>query len=178
MIIGICGFRGTGKSETAKYLNEQYGFTRVNFKDGLVQEMKERLPDTLKAIGDMYQLTIDELFQIKPSVMRALMQNYGTEVRRQDDDAYWVNTWLRSVSELDSNVVVDDVRFHNEHEAVTSQGGILIRIKRSDITSGGQHKSETEQLEFDADFTIEVERGDIAGLHAQVDSIINTIKAD
>jgi hypothetical protein len=178
MIIGLTGYKGSGKSTAAKYLEEKYGFKRVNFKDGLVAEMKERLPDVLEQLSKYHHLSVDELFNIKPEIMRALMQNYGTEVRRADDPDYWVNKWNKTVSGNDVNIVVDDVRFGNERDALLMQEGVLIRITRLDITSGGEHQSETEQEGFEADFTIVAEPGSFESIYKQIDSIIETIKSN
>lgn len=187
MIIGLCGYKGSGKSVVAKYLEENHGFKRVNFKDGLVAEMKERLPDVLNELckvercvdtvdNSERQFTVDELFEVKPSTMRALMQNYGTEVRRKDKDSYWVDKWLEKVKEVGGNIVTDDVRFFNELTAVTDQEGVLIRVKRDDITTGGTHASETEQESFVEHFTIDAVKGDHSGVYKQVEQIINTLK--
>jgi hypothetical protein len=178
MIIGICGLKGSGKSEVAKYLAETHGFKRVNFKDALVGEMKERLPDTLASLSAVYSLTVDELFQVKPAVMRALMQNYGTEVRRKDDADHWVKQWQATVKETSGNIVVDDVRFFNELSAIVEADGVLIRIVRPDIKSSDTHQSETEQQKFIEDFTIEAEYGNLLSVHKQIEQILATIKAD
>jgi len=178
-IIGLCGFARSGKSTVAQHLVDNHKFEQVNFKDGLVAEMKERLPNTLKHLaraetGNAHA-DIDWLFNNKPTIMRALMQEYGTEVRRADNKNHWVKTWIRSVMEKNL-IVVDDVRFQNEYDAVKDMGGIIIRVKRSDITTGGHHQSETEHLGFKEDFIIDAAPNDHAGAYAQLETIIDTIK--
>jgi hypothetical protein len=184
MIIGLVGFKQVGKSTAAKHL-EGRGFKRHNFKDALVKELRENFPELLREIADaemarkfmlldegetMLQV-VDRLFEEKPPLMRALMQNYGTDVRRKDNDNYWVEQWLHDGKNLD-HIVADDVRFHNEADAVKGQGGILIRLTRPDILTGGTHSSETEQLEIVADHTIECEPGDHGKLFQALDKII------
>lgn len=188
MVIGLCGYKGSGKSVVAKYLEENHGFKRVNFKDGLVAEMRERFPTLLKEIAysasmlQQYEtgigesLTVDDMFELKPPLMRTLMQEYGTEVRRADKDSYWVDKWLEKVKEVGGNIVTDDVRFFNELSAITEQEGVLIRVKRDDIITGGTHASETEQEKFVEDFTIDAIKGDHSGVYKQVEQIINTLK--
>ena len=187
MIIGLCGFKGSGKSEAAKYIAENYKFKRVNFKDALVEEVKERFPDLVLAIihtmdkvayDGTNAWTFESLVQKKPALMRALLQNYGTEVRRTDDKDYWVKQWIHKVKETKGNIVTDDVRFYNELSALTEENGVLIRIINTDVTSGGSHSSEKEQEKFIEDFTVTATSGDIASIHSQIDSIINHIKAD
>lgn len=170
-IIGLIGFKQVGKSTAAKYLQGKYDFSRHNFKDALVAEIKQNFPDLLRELSIIYSMTVDELFENKPPAMRALMQNYGTQVRRGDRDLYWVEQWVNGCLAL-PKIVVDDVRFLNEAEAVKKLGGILIRLTRPDITSGGTHSSETNQLEIVADHTIECKAGEHETLYAALDKII------
>ena len=175
MIIGLIGFKQSGKSTAAKYLEDTYGFARHNFKDALVAEVKQNFPDLLREIALDWPLpenaTTDDLFVTKPPLMRALLQNYGTEVRRRDNDNYWVSKW-KVGSYKDNDIVVDDVRFINEAQAVKDRGGILIRIVRDDITTGGSHTSETEQSLIQEDHTINVQKGDFDRLYRKLDSFM------
>ena len=188
-IIGLIGFKQVGKSTAAKHLEEHYGFVRHNMKDALVAEIKQNFPDLLREIAEStYRFRymnssvppecVDKLFIEKPPLMRALLQNYGTEVRRKDDDGYWTTQWekkLRVKYEYE-NIVTDDVRFLNEADAVKMQKGILIRLTRPDITTGGSHASETEQLEIEADYTIECRPGDHKHLYAELDRIVDMLE--
>lgn len=181
-IIGLIGFKQVGKSTAAKYLEDKYGFVRHNMKDALVAEIKQNFPDLLWEIMTIYNEqdtgymidSVEQLFVVKPPLMRALLQNYGTEVRRRDDDDYWVHQWIDNLP--DCNVVADDVRFINEGAAVEGCDGILIRLTRPDITTGGSHPSETEQLEIEADYTIECQPGGHEELYRQLDGIIGVLK--
>ena len=75
MIIGAFGFKGSGKSVLASYLHDEHNFTRVNFKDALIKEMRENFVDTLEELSELYEMSVDRLFEEKPPVMRKLMQN-------------------------------------------------------------------------------------------------------
>jgi hypothetical protein len=175
-LIALTGYKQSGKSTAAAYLAEKHGYCRHNFKDALVEEMKERLPDVLRELTklDHYPLNIDTLFKTKPPLMRALMQNYGTEVRRGDKKTYWSDKWLITYTNkiYPQPTVVDDLRFLSERDALKSVGGTIIRIVRTDIASGGDHSSETEQDEIVADYTIKVGKGDHAALYQALDDII------
>jgi len=182
MIIGLCGYAQSGKSTAAAYLAKEHGFKRVNFKDALVAEMKERFPDVLKGLLKHYYsegkgvVEIDDLFRVKPTLVRSLMQNYGTNVRRVDKPNYWVDQWVDKVKATRGNIVVDDVRFFNELSAITELDGLLLRVTRPDITSPGNHVSETEQELFCEDFTISGEAGSHDAIYAQLEEVIKTIK--
>ena len=182
MVIGLTGFARAGKSTVAQYLAENHGFKRINFKDGLVNEIKEKFPETLDAILFNYMLSerikeaeIDELFKWKPPIMRSLMQNYGTNVMRAINTDHWVDIWRTSVAQ-EKHVVADDVRFFNELNAVRDMGGVIIRVQRPDIVSGGSHQSETEQLDFEVDFIIEGVPGSHTEIYKQVEDIIRILK--
>jgi hypothetical protein len=100
------------------------------------------------------------------------MQNYGTEVRRKENPDYWVDQYLNTLHEIEQKVVTDDVRFLNEARAIKLGLGTIIRIIRTDITTGGDHSSETEQLQIQADYTIEVNPGEHEKLYAELDDIM------
>lgn len=172
------GPKGSGKTTAADYLVKEHGFNKVSFKDGLVEEMKERLPDTLEALAINHDLTEDELFVLKPPVMRALMQNYGTEVRRGDDPNYWVKITKKKLKETKGPIVVDDVRFFNELSALTEMDAVFVRLTRDDVTVDTDHQSETEQQKFVEDFEIKREAGSHKALYKALDSILETIKSN
>lgn len=186
-LIGLVGFKQSGKSTAAKYLEEKYGFVRHNMKDALIAEIKQNFPDLLREIANetykyhyIYSAVpvecIEQLFDEKPPLMRALMVNYGTEVRRREDPDYWVHHWKLGVPALlaedEYNIVTDDIRFVNEAQAIKGWNGKLIRIVRTDITTGGDHSSETEQLQIEADYTIEVGPGEQEKLYAALDALM------
>lgn len=191
-LIGLVGFKRVGKSTAAKYLEEKYGFVRHNFKDALIAEAKIAYPDLLQVIADSegYQriqmkdgkfehprVVIDELFATKPPLMRAFMINFGTDDRRvfQGND-YWVEQYRDATEDLSAegySIVTDDVRFLNEANLIKeAKDSILIRLTRPDITTGGNHPSETEQLEIVADYTIECKQGDHEHLYRELDTIL------
>lgn len=176
MIIGLTGFKHTGKSTAATYLEHEYGFTRLNFKDGLVAELTQNFPDLLRVVSEEEDLTIEELFTQKPPVIRALMQNYGTEVRRREDPDYWVLQWKMSMINRilagNRHIVTDDVRFINECDAIRSANGVVVRIVRDDIPTGGDHQSETEQLSLRPDHTIHAVSGSYEKLYTALDEIV------
>jgi hypothetical protein len=176
MIIGLVGFKQSGKSTAATHLEKNYGFVRLNFKDGLIAEMKQNFPDVLRQLAAEENMTIDELFATKPPVMRALMMNYGTEVVRKQNPDHWVLQWKLTMIDLvldgKRNIVCDDVRFLNEARAIKSANGVIIRLVRTDITTGGDHKSETEQLQIVPDHTITVGPGEHEELYTALDTIV------
>lgn len=166
-IIAFTGKMGVGKSTACKFFTDQPDCEKLGFKDALLREVDERMGPVLDIASTLYNIPREELFQKKPPLIRALLQNYGTEVRRRDDENYWAKQWKsKAYSELlrGNSVVVDDVRFLNEAEAVRELGGIIVRLTRPDITTTGSHQSELEMDAIVPDHVIETQPGDLAAL--------------
>lgn len=150
MIIAFTGPMKSGKTEACKYLGI-HGFTRVSFKDAMIEEMKQTFPDFLNEVASFYQSTVDDLFKIKPREIRKFMQNYGTDLRRREDPNHWVDKWLtQTYNHID--ICVDDCRFLNEAKAVKSRNGIIVRLFRD--AQEDSHISETEMANIQVDHMI------------------------
>jgi hypothetical protein len=179
-LIALVGYKHSGKTTAARHLEARYGFVRHNFKDQLIRELQDNFPDLLELIKQeeygLDAVPTEQMFVEKPPLIRALMMNYGTEVRRQDDPDYWVFHWKLGLIDYlmndQTNIVTDDVRFLNEAHAIKAARGTIVRIKRTDITESSNHLSETEQLAIDVDHTIEVGPGEHDKLYAELDEII------
>ena len=176
MLIGFIGKMGSGKTTAADFLVDSYQFTKHNFKDGLNAELRELYPDILDHFRRCYGWTEEtDILSVKPAPKetRQLQQKHGTEVRRGQDKDYWVKKWIHKYQNMFSdNVVVDDVRFFNEVEAIKNMGGIVVRVERDDIKDTGDHASETELDGYEADFTIKAEKGDHMFLFMSLEKII------
>lgn len=170
-IIAFTGKKGTGKSTACKYLEEKYGFTRVNFKDSLIAELKQYYSLVLDELAIVYGMPVDELFIVKPPAVRKLMQSHG-QMRREENPDYWVSDWV--VQTYANNLIVtDDVRFLNEAEKVRQRGGIIIRLERTDMEHTDTHISETEMDNIVPDFTVVCNGGDHDHLYKKLDAIMN-----
>lgn len=132
IIVGVTGYKGSGKSEVARILVNRHGFTRMRFA--------ERLKLACKAMGASHA-EVDGGLKEAPSAMlggktwRWAMQSLGTEWgRKLLCDDFWVRQWKDAVAKLDPKavygVVVDDVRFPNEVDAVHELGGVVWRVDR------------------------------------------------
>lgn len=186
MIIGFIGYKNSGKSTACNIVKGLIGggVVQHNFKDALVAEVRENFSKLLNEMCLIYDVAlpykdghkweVSDLFKEKPPLMRVLLQEYGTEVRRGDRDDYWVHQWLSGLSN-NGVVLVDDVRFKNEAEAVKSRGGILIRLVRKDMVNLDTHKSEVEQDGILADYTIETRWGEQSVLESKLIKILNEI---
>lgn len=172
MLIGFIGKMGSGKTTAADFLVDNYKFTKHNFKDGLDDELVELYPTV---IGLLTGMQPEAGIKEKPTsiAIRELKQKHGTDVRRAQDTDYWVKKWIDKYQHMFSdNVCVDDVRFFNEVEAVKRLGGIIVRIQRTDVTDTGEHESETQLDNYEADFVITAEPGDVTMVFMSLEEII------
>ena len=168
-IIGVSGGFGHGKDAVVSILVERFGYERHAFADCLKLEVKRALTEldyrdyvwnrmpvpcrdavlTCLAVGDLDPF-------IKPTTpdMRSLLQLYGTEFRRAQDQDYWIQALFDNTAP-GTRVAVSDVRFRNEADLVREKGGQVWRVLRMDAfyaySDKTRHSSERDLdgYEFD-----------------------------
>lgn len=176
MIIGLVGKKGAGKTLVAELMKDKMSRLKsVNFKDALIQEMRFTMPDVLNELSEWYDMPIDDLFSKKPPLMRKLMQNYGTELRRNDDDRWWVEKYINECVDVlfsYADIVTDDVRFRNEYDTIVEMGGYLIRVVNEDLESSDTHSSEIDSDSFKCDYKISAKSGNHKSISKQIDRIL------
>lgn len=188
MIVGIAGAMGAGKDTVASWLVREQGFVRVGFADALKQEVREKFRRTLLRtaayVGPYVDATMgpdlerhlmpepdDEarlnwLLREKPPIVRELLQEFGTEVRRAEALDYWLARWVeRALGH--PRVVVPDVRFPNEAAFLTARGARLIRVDRPGRDGAG-HASETSLAKWSRWDAVLPNVGTVADLEAAV----------
>lgn len=73
---------------------------------------------------------------------REFMQFFGTNImRRMYDDIWTSNTIKRINTEQTELAIISDVRFPNEVEAITKEGGVVVKLTRNPFKD--KHASET-----------------------------------
>jgi hypothetical protein len=83
--------------------------------------------------------------------VRRILQWWGTEYRRDQDPDYWTKAWGRKVEQFDLeniHVLIDDVRFMNELDAIKQHGGLIVKIERPGFDGANNHASETALDEY------------------------------
>ena len=144
MIIGVCGFIGSGKDTVADYLVNFHEFRRESFastlKDAVsavfgwdrtllegrtkeAREWREQVDPWWAARLDMPTLT-----------PRWVLQYWGTEVfRRGFHDDIWIASLENKLRNSKDNVVISDCRFPNEIKSIRDAGGTIVWVKRGEL---------------------------------------------
>jgi len=141
MIIGICGFQGSGKDTIADYLQNIYGFKRDSFaatlKDAVAavfgwdRELLEGRTKESRAWREQVDPWWAERLNMPDLTPRLVLQKWGTEVARKSwHDDTWIASLENKLNKSHNDIVITDVRFPNEIQAVKDAGGIVIRVVR------------------------------------------------
>lgn len=189
-VIGLTGLAASGKSTVSDRLRREWGAHVRPFAGPLKRMLRGFLEDQgveplaarRMTSGDLKEVPADCLAGQTP---RRAMQRLGTEWGRGLGETLWIDAWRRSIEASDFDaavdgstvlVVADDVRFHNEVDAIRALGGIIVRIDRPGAGlagTSGDHESETADL-GDPDMVI-ANDGDLDHLAAQVDAIASGV---
>lgn len=154
MIIGIAGKKGSGKDTLGDYLCENYGYIRYAFGDPVKEVCR-----ILFGFNDnqLYGNSKEEMTDWGISPRRAF-QVIGTEFGRKqlhkimpelklEDGELWIEIFRRTCSS-ESCIVITDVRFENEAQAIRDKGGVIIMMDSAYAKEDG-HESERIEVEYD-----------------------------
>lgn len=140
MIIGVCGFIGSGKDTIADYLTNFHGFRRESFANTLKDAVsvvfgwdRTLLEGRTKAAREWREVP-DEWWSKRLGMTitpRFILQNWGTEVCRKGfHDDIWIASLENKLRNMKDDIVISDCRFPNEIKSIREAGGIVIRVKR------------------------------------------------
>lgn len=144
MIIGICGFIGSGKDTIADYLVNFHGFRRESFAN--------TLKDAVSAVFGWDRVLLEGRTkearewreQVDPwwahrlnmptLTPRWILQYWGTEVcRRGFHDDVWIASLENKLRTSNDNVVISDCRFPNEIASIKRAGGQIAWVQRGEL---------------------------------------------
>jgi dephospho-CoA kinase len=164
MLIGITGYKRSGKDTVAQIMVQHSNFERYAFADTIKAGCKVLFDwNDDHVYGDLKE-EIDPRWGVSP---RQMLQIFGTEIFQYGipklfpeyakivGRSFWVK---RTFAEIEknkdtNNIVIPDVRFHHEVDAIRARGGLIFKVVRSGYKSDG-HESEEHIKEIDADYTI------------------------
>jgi len=148
-IVGICGYAGAGKDALASQLLANDGYERCSFADPMRRVLYAMNP-IVGVDSYMGSVRVRELIdehgwekakRTHPEI-RQLLQRLGTEGGRDVlGDTIWVDTLFKLAKT--GKLVIPDVRFPNEADAIRSKGGVLVRVVRDGVVATNQHVSES-----------------------------------
>lgn len=152
MIIGLSGYAQSGKDTMAELLCFNYEYERRAFADPMRHALAILNPklDSITRVADLVDDYGWEIAKKNPEVRR-LLQVLGTDVgRRLMGDDVWVKMAMRDLRQGD-RIVISDVRFPNEADAIKKLGGKIVRINRLNTQAVNPHPSEhaMDNYEFD-----------------------------
>ena len=141
MIIGVCGFIGSGKDTIADYLVNLHHFRRESFantlKDavsavfGWDRTMLEGRTKQAREWREQVDPWWAERLGIPHLTPRWILQNWGTEVCRKNfHDDIWIASLENKLRASTDDIVISDCRFPNEIAAIKKAGGRVVRVVR------------------------------------------------
>ena len=176
-IIALSGRAGAGKDTFADRLVEKHGFMKRGFADPLYEEVAEAFQVPIAWLRDrsrkekpqpelrlansgnkefLLYLPRDHRRNVtEPRSPRQILQWWGTDYRRMQDDSYWIGQMERFHEHWDSymkkwegseapgpvGIAIPDCRFENEAQWVVDNKGMVIEIVR-DTPGVAPHVSE------------------------------------
>ena len=172
MIIGVCGFIGSGKDTVADYLVNFHEFRRESFADTLKDAVsavfgwdRTLLEGRTKEARE-WREEVDpwwaERLDMPTLTPRWVLQYWGTEVcRKSFHDDIWIASLENKIRNSKDDIIVSDVRFPNEVKAIKNQNGKMIWVQR-----GRLPKWYDTALEANAGSNIAINELKIQKIHA------------
>jgi hypothetical protein len=143
MIIGVCGFIGSGKDTIADYLTNFHGFRRESFANSLKdavahvfgwdRTMLEGRTKQAREWREQVDPWWSQRLNMPNLTPRWVLQYWGTEVcRKSFHDDIWIAALENKLRTSKDDIVISDCRFPNEIKSIKAAGGLVIRVKRGD----------------------------------------------
>jgi hypothetical protein len=186
MNIGIIGRARVGKDTAGKWFVDQRGYRRVAFADPL-KEAALRLDPIVDDGNVGYSFSAARLSEVVRGYgwerakeigdTRRILQELGASIRSLDED-FWLRLALKKT--MDANdagvpVVITDVRYRNEAEALVRAGFKLLHIDRPGVPHL-DHESEGALGPEDAHYMI-VNDEDLSWLYSRLEVVYDEVWA-
>lgn len=144
MIIGVCGFIGSGKDTVSDYLQNFHEFRRESFastlKDavsavfGWDRTMLEGRTKEAREWREQVDPWWAQRLDMPTLTPRWVLQYWGTEVcRKSFHDDIWIASLENKLRNSKDNVVISDCRFPNEIQSIRNAGGKIAWVKRGNL---------------------------------------------
>lgn len=126
-IIGISGKARAGKDTAFIYFSYRQ-FVRMSFADPLKELCRKMFKLSTEQTDGKLKEIVDPRYNMTP---RAILIKVGNDMRAIMPDV-WVQLLIEKIKQLPSNsrIIITDVRYRNEAEALKSIGGYIARLER------------------------------------------------
>ena len=181
ILIGLIGAAGCGKTSVADRLTQRFGFGQLSFADPLKNMVADQFGWDRADLDDLeFKETPQSVGKIEVTP-REMLQYLGTEVFRQINPNHWVEKAERDMPTVHGaakGIVFPDVRFLNEVEMITRNGGVVVRVVKTDGpgTAASGHISETELAGYVPDYEIGAAHGQLESLYAQAHEVVEAVR--
>jgi hypothetical protein len=144
MIIGVCGFIGSGKDTVADYLQNFHEFRRESFastlKDAVASVfgwdriMLEGRTKEAREWREQVDPWWAERLAMPTLTPRWVLQYWGTEVCRKGfHDDIWIASLENKLRLSKDSIVISDCRFPNEISSIRNAGGKIVWVQRGEL---------------------------------------------
>lgn len=186
MIIGLCGYIGSGKDTCASLLETHHQFQKMAFASSIKDIIallfgwnREHLEGTSVESRE-WREQVDPWWteQLGRAVSpRLMLQIIGTEMFRNClSPHFWTTVLKRRIQESDArDIVISDCRFPEEVELIRSLGGVVVCVQRQSVPPHQDlayaHSSEQHIASILPDATIDNSK-DLDYLKHQLDTLV------
>ena len=206
MLIGLCGYIGSGKDTCTSILEQHHGFQRLAFASAIKDivsslfgwnrdDLEGSTPSSREWREEIDTWWTEQLGRIVTP--RLILQMVGTEMFRDClSPRFWTTVLKRKIEKIlveqGSRIAISDCRFPEEIELIKSLGGIIVYVDRApdlhrrlrsdqdDINNhklGFSHSSEHHISSIIPDATI-YNNKDLEYLRNQLDTLIDFCKSN
>lgn len=177
MIIGLTGYMGVGKKAIANIVAKEMGFIKISFADKVKSTLSAlyNIPVSIfddAALMDMPMLVFDgkSPHQVVVETDAFFRKISGTRLIDQTKNT------IKMLSKHGSNVVIVDIRSHDEVKVLRDMGGVLIYVESQLISKGHESEKDIHSISLLADYKI-CNNNDVSVL-GQMKEIIKSLRID
>jgi hypothetical protein len=185
MIIGVCGFIGSGKDTIADYLTNFHGFRRESFantlKDAVAhvfgwdRTMLEGRTKQAREWREQVDPWWAERLDMPNLTPRWVLQYWGTEVcRKAFHNDIWIASLENKLRNSKDDIVISDCRFPNEIKSIKNAGGHIVWVRRGTLPDWYDDAINMNAGDRNMSYAISSERIRRLGIHASETAWVGT----
>jgi dephospho-CoA kinase len=175
MIIGISGYKRSGKNTVAQIISDKFGYETLAFADPIKQIASlmfswsfERMENEKETIDKDWGLSPRQAFQI---IGNELAQYWLPEAlltfKQTTGRLLWVRHLFNKIK-YKKDICVSDVRYPHEADAIQMRGGKIVKVVRDSVIPNDSHESESYCQDIYPDYII-YNNGTLAELEQEVE---------